>query len=160
MQSTAYLSHRLANLKTMPRILTRHVPQSPPSSHPKKKFRTVLGLSSISQSSNLATIDTNVASTPKSKRKPRQGSTVTQESFFEATAQNIDSMQVEEMNVEIPSKLPPNAAPIRIGAEDGPWNVSVAETPDDRSSYSIYVKSWYRFTTSPLTLGLISHFAL
>ncbi|KAI6015634.1 hypothetical protein EDC04DRAFT_2752187 [Pisolithus marmoratus] len=39
---------------------------------------------------------------------------------------------------------PPRAIrrqPVRIDAQDGPWAVSVAETPHDARSYSIYIKS-------------------
>lgn len=31
--------------------------------------------------------------------------------------------------------------PVRIDAQDGPWSISVAETPHDAHSYSIYIKS-------------------
>ncbi|PPR05115.1 hypothetical protein CVT24_010090 [Panaeolus cyanescens] len=31
--------------------------------------------------------------------------------------------------------------PVRMDNQDGPWSVSVAETPDDSRSYSLYVKS-------------------
>ncbi|KAJ6604978.1 hypothetical protein B0H10DRAFT_2077512 [Mycena sp. CBHHK59/15] len=31
--------------------------------------------------------------------------------------------------------------PVRMNAQDGPWSVSVAETPDDARSYSLYIKT-------------------
>jgi hypothetical protein len=31
--------------------------------------------------------------------------------------------------------------PVRMDAQDGPWSVSVAETPHDARSYSLYIKS-------------------
>ncbi|KAG7451810.1 kinase-like protein [Guyanagaster necrorhizus] len=38
--------------------------------------------------------------------------------------------------------LPPNRrAPVRIDAQDGPWSVSVAESPHDARSYSLYIKT-------------------
>ncbi|KAF9017976.1 kinase-like protein [Hymenopellis radicata] len=40
------------------------------------------------------------------------------------------------------SDLPQNRrAPVRIDAEDGPWSVSVAESPHDTRSYSLYIKT-------------------
>jgi hypothetical protein len=31
--------------------------------------------------------------------------------------------------------------PVRMNPQDGPWSVSVAETPGDDRSYSLYIKS-------------------
>jgi hypothetical protein len=31
--------------------------------------------------------------------------------------------------------------PVRMDAQDGPWSISVAETPHDAQSYSLYIKS-------------------
>ncbi|KIY66897.1 hypothetical protein CYLTODRAFT_397962 [Cylindrobasidium torrendii FP15055 ss-10] len=40
------------------------------------------------------------------------------------------------------SELPQNRrAPMRMDAEDGPWTVSVAESPHDTRSYSLYIKT-------------------
>ncbi|KAF8918121.1 hypothetical protein CPB85DRAFT_1214331 [Mucidula mucida] len=40
------------------------------------------------------------------------------------------------------SDLPQNRrTPVRIDAEDGPWSVSVAESPHDTRSYSLYIKT-------------------
>jgi hypothetical protein len=48
---------------------------------------------------------------------------------------------------------PVRRPPVRIDAQEGPWSVSVAETPHDAHSYSIYIKSEsniFRSTLSPL----------
>ncbi len=51
--------------------------------------------------------------------------------------------------------LPQNRrAPVRIDAEDGPWSVSVAESPHDTRSYSLYIKS--KLQLCPTGLILIS----
>ncbi|KAJ7492025.1 kinase-like protein [Mycena latifolia] len=36
---------------------------------------------------------------------------------------------------------PNRRPPVRMNAQDGPWSVSVAETPDDPRSYSLYIKT-------------------
>lgn len=45
---------------------------------------------------------------------------------------------------------PPRAMrrhPLRIDVQEGPWTISVAETPHDARSYSIYIKSAFIFAT-------------
>ena len=37
--------------------------------------------------------------------------------------------------------VPRSRMPFRVDGQDGPWTISVAETPHDASSYSLYVKS-------------------
>lgn len=43
---------------------------------------------------------------------------------------------------------------VRIDAQDGPWSISVAESPYDRNNYSIYVKSTCPFV---LFVATVSH---
>lgn len=46
----------------------------------------------------------------------------------------------------------PSRRPVRID-QDGPWSVSVAESPHDSRSYSLYIKSEHL----TITCGLFSH---
>ena len=43
--------------------------------------------------------------------------------------------------LEVPGERASRRKMARMEAQDGPWSVSVAETPYDKSSYSIYIKS-------------------
>ncbi|KAJ3495259.1 hypothetical protein NLJ89_g10655 [Agrocybe chaxingu] len=54
-----------------------------------------------------------------------------------------NSMKALDTNLPSSSRR----APVRMDTQDGPWSVSVAETPDDTRSYSLYVKivSFNRF---------------
>ncbi|KAI0082131.1 hypothetical protein K474DRAFT_1586259 [Panus rudis PR-1116 ss-1] len=40
-----------------------------------------------------------------------------------------------------PQPVLPRRMPFRLDGQDGPWTISVAETPHDASSYSIYIKT-------------------
>ncbi|THH30223.1 hypothetical protein EUX98_g3957 [Antrodiella citrinella] len=40
-----------------------------------------------------------------------------------------------------PAQSMPRRMPFRVDGQDGPWAISVAETPHDASSYSLYVKT-------------------
>lgn len=42
---------------------------------------------------------------------------------------------------------------VRLEAQDGPWSISVAETPYDKKNYSIYIKSAYSLFCSFFMLG-------
>jgi hypothetical protein len=56
-----------------------------------------------------------------------------------------DSFVDDEKNIPTyPNTIDPATArrpPVRMNPRDGPWNVSVAETPGDYHSYSLYIKS-------------------
>jgi hypothetical protein len=123
------------------------------SQHPTKKFRTVLGLSAISQLSSPPSSPTSITSFDSShsnKRKIRQGSSgVTQTSFYDPIhpSQDLDTIVIEEMAIDLgldpvkiahPRGLP---TPVRMDTQDGPWAISTAE--NDPHTYSIYVKSTY-----------------
>ena len=47
--------------------------------------------------------------------------------------------------------------PVRIDAQEGPWSISVAETPHDSRSYSIYIKSESHRYTHPSSIWLLLH---
>ncbi len=52
--------------------------------------------------------------------------------------------------LEVPQERASRRKLARMEAQEGPWSVSVADTPYDKNSYSIYIKSEY--STSHLTL--------
>jgi serum/glucocorticoid-regulated kinase 2 len=132
----------------------------------KDKFRTVLGLGPVFKHPNPTvphphpgghnsaysrkSIDTPRSYKAKRKHKVERAS-VTDRSFFGLTAETtgvisnedhetsesfivIDNMKRFEANN---SRRPP----VRMDAQDGPWSVSVAETPYDAQSFSLYIKS-------------------
>jgi serum/glucocorticoid-regulated kinase 2 len=85
------------------------------------------------------------------RRKHRvQQSTATEIQFFET--EPADSPSIAEksepfvvvdnmMNWDAPYTRQSRRPPVRMDAQDGPWSVSVAETPYDPHSYSLYIKS-------------------
>ncbi|THH01216.1 hypothetical protein EW026_g1445 [Hermanssonia centrifuga] len=44
-------------------------------------------------------------------------------------------------NGTAPAPIPSRRGPVRVEGQDGPWTISVAETPHDTSSYSLYVRT-------------------
>ncbi|KDQ15602.1 hypothetical protein BOTBODRAFT_54499 [Botryobasidium botryosum FD-172 SS1] len=152
----------------MPSILAKPSSQSPSPSlslPQKKKFRTVLGLSSLA--SDPAAVSTPLTSAEQqqvpvpiprpSKRHARQASNVTEVSFFEPESDPAAS---------IPASAPPQSTtfrplkvgvtttmtrqgsmdisagtPVRTEPQGGPWTVSVAETPQERRSYTLYIRT-------------------
>jgi serum/glucocorticoid-regulated kinase 2 len=149
----------------MPAVVRSDEPQLQDVTASKKKFKTVLGLGNpvfnddtigrgheVGQPRRpnyLTRRSTDAArSYNKKKRKQRHDrSGVTDTSFFEPDAIIIPS--TAENNTPIPSvenmkPLDMNTSrrpPVRMDAQDGPWSVSVAETPHDARSYSLYIKS-------------------
>lgn len=49
----------------------------------------------------------------------------------------LDNMKALDTNIPPSSRR----GPVRMDTQDGPWSVSVAETPYDARSYSLYIKS-------------------
>lgn len=130
----------------------------------KTKFKTVLGLGNPAFKDDVAdfghdggqhrrpsyltrrSADTTRSHTQKRKQR-KERSSVADTSFFEpdaiiipSTAENttpipsIENMRPIDMNM-------PRRPPVRMDAQGGPWSVSVAETPHDARSYSLYIKS-------------------
>lgn len=152
----------------MPSVVRISEPQQQDVTTPRKKFKTVLGLSAsvfkdpdhtIGQLSpgikagpprrvhtlTRKSIDTARNYTQRRKRRADRSS-VTDISFFEPDAILIPS--ASETSDPIPTipnmKTVTNTSrrpPVRMDAQDGPWSVSVAETPHDARSYSLYIKS-------------------
>lgn len=152
----------------MPSVVRAAEPQTPHPTASKKKFRTVLGLravfkesaapinthpSTVGRNSHFLTrksIDT--ARSYRQRRKHRANrSSVTDVSFFEHDAVEIapnddnepePPIAFENMkNLDASRGRPSRRPPVRMDAQDGPWSVSVAETPHDACSYSLYIKS-------------------
>ena len=114
--------------------------------------------------SSRASIDTARNFQPKRKSTRTERSGVTNVSSFfrdslspsstsshhhgEHASQDItdSSTSVRSMNT---TDIAPHRAmrrqPVRIDAQEGPWTISVAETPHDSRSYSIYIKSAFIF---------------
>ncbi|KAH7886314.1 hypothetical protein F5I97DRAFT_1928170 [Phlebopus sp. FC_14] len=99
------------------------------------------------QSSARASIDT--ARSYQYKRKARAGrSSVSDLALFQSRSpsphkehaplnNSVRSMKALDAAPPRPMRRPP----VRIDAQEGPWSVSVAETPHDACSYSIYIKT-------------------
>jgi len=153
----------------MPSAVRISEPQQQDVSASKKKFKTVLGLGvtvfkdsdptigplspgvKAGPSRRVNTLTRKSIDTARSysqKRKQRaERSSIADTSFFEPDAilipsadettdpiPTIPNMKTVDVNT---SRRPP----VRMDAQDGPWSVSVAETPHDARSYSLYIKS-------------------
>ena len=136
--------------------------QHTPSDTQRVKFRTVLGLGTLNKDSELsrrkssATTSTqsrsfsrrsvDVVSGSLKRQHRRNQSSVVDPSFFtpdvpasaESTAQPSDMPTIRNSVVQ---SQPTRRIPVRAENQDGPWTVSVAETPHEPNSYSIYIKS-------------------
>jgi serum/glucocorticoid-regulated kinase 2 len=143
-------------------------PQTSYAAQSKSRFKTVLGFSTSSRNSSdtdtqatrteirnsaftRQSIDTARSYTSRRKNRADRGS-VTNISFFRpvdnTTAGNqtpvvdltldlVNNMTIEN-TLSNPSGMRP---PVRMDAQEGPWSISVAETPHDAQSYSLYIKS-------------------
>lgn len=59
-----------------------------------------------------------------------------------AAASNAEyTNMAQTQTLQVPQERESRRKLVRMEAQDGPWSVSVAETPYDKNSYSIYVKS-------------------
>lgn len=145
-------------------------PTSPQTdaTHSKSRFKTVLGFSSISRYSfdtdsqatrpdirnpayTRQSIDTTRSYTSRRKKRADRGS-VANISFFQPldnttvgshtpvvdlTLDSDNNMTIEN-TLSNPSGMRP---PVRMDAQEGLWIISVAETPHDVQSYSLYIKT-------------------
>jgi serum/glucocorticoid-regulated kinase 2 len=138
----------------------------PQRRHPssKDKFRTALGLGAVFQDPFVAPYphphrrDRNSADVPRGYKATRQRKAdpaiVTDRSPLASADISIGTFSNGEHNTSesflIHDDMAANHSrqsrrpPVRMDAEDGPWSVSVAETPYNARSYSLYIKSeWY-----------------
>ena len=135
----------------MPSV-TRPAPsKSNVSTIPKQNLKSVFGFGtvfnkpphpSLSTTPNYTTrksVDT--ARSYKQRRRQRADrSSITEASFYTADSA-VPSIPIAMKNFDPANARPLRRPPVRIDAQEGPWSVSVAETPHDASSYSLYIKS-------------------
>lgn len=152
----------------MPSILARSgatETQTKISGETKKKFRTVLGLSSFnptvaapgsahtfkhSNHKGRHSVDVtsptapSAASTYRKHKSRADRASVTEVSFYEPDSaadfmlgQSVPTLSTTMKNMEVPQE---RASRRKIAAQDGPWSVSVAY---DKKGYNIYIKSAY-----------------
>lgn len=83
--------------------------------------------------------------TPASETSKSARSSVSDTPFFEEDAVTVvkpaEDVPNEMRNGTAPRSMPTRRLPLRLDGQDGPWAVSVAETPHDAMSYSLYIKS-------------------
>ncbi|KAH0837846.1 hypothetical protein J3R83DRAFT_6070 [Lanmaoa asiatica] len=146
----------------------------------KKNFKTVLGFGALSfkdvnpirgrssvdtycprEPSVRASVDTS-RSYQYNRKSKAERSSVTDLTFFESRNSSPHNEHaphnnsVRSMrNVDAAPSRSTRRPPVRIDVQEGPWSISVAETPHDARSYSIYIKSESHRSThpSPTRLG-------
>ncbi|KZT64065.1 hypothetical protein DAEQUDRAFT_733128 [Daedalea quercina L-15889] len=142
-------------------VLRTAVPQQHSTSDTSRvKFRTVLGLgplnkgfepsrpksstSSKTQSRSLSRRSVDVVSGYSLKRQHRRNrSSVVDPSFYvpDEPVPAEPTAPTSEMKNSVSQSVPTQRVPVRAEKQDGPWAVSVAETPHEPNSYSIYIKT-------------------
>ncbi|KAG1886241.1 hypothetical protein F4604DRAFT_1878073 [Suillus subluteus] len=138
----------------------------------KKNFKSVLGFGSFNRSRS--SVDSYLPRQPTSrvsidttrsfqyKRKSRQERASATDVSSDSLSSSPHAHQEQSQNhkhdpnnsvrsmksIDAAHTRPARRPPVRIDAQEGPWSVSVAETPHDAHSYSIYIKT----STHNLTL--------
>lgn len=138
----------------------------------KKNFKSVLGFGSFNRSRS--SVDSYLPRQPTSrisidttrsfqyKRKSRQERASATDVSSDSLSSSPHAHQEHSQNhkhdpnnsvrsmksIDAAHTRPVRRPPVRIDAQEGPWSVSVAETPHDAHSYSIYIKT----STHNLTL--------
>lgn len=139
----------------------------------KKNFKTVLGFGAFSFKDvnpirGRSSVDTYRPREPSAKasvdtsrsyqynRKSRvERSSITDLTLFESRNSSPHNEHaphnnsVRSMNIDAVPSRSTRRPPVRIDAQEGPWSISVAETPHDARSYSIYIKSESHSSTHP-----------
>ncbi|RDB29452.1 RAC family serine/threonine-protein kinase [Hypsizygus marmoreus] len=149
----------------MPSIVRTTSPQTSHITAPKNRFRTVLGFSTLSRDSsdtdppirtdsrNLTftrqSIDTARSYANRRKKRADRGS-VAHISFFQRDLQSSNTTTFDNNNsivdltlddkMTVDNTLLTRRNHGRVD-QDGPWSVSVAETPHDPQSYSLYINT-------------------
>ncbi|KAH8094774.1 hypothetical protein DFH11DRAFT_1738329 [Phellopilus nigrolimitatus] len=107
-------------------------------SYKKNRPRTSEGRASVT---DISFFQPDFSSTPvKSKLDPSISTTPPP---LSPTTVSLDSPNSKKMpkTLEVPQERASRRKMARIEAQDGPWSISVAETPYDKNSYSIYIKT-------------------
>ncbi|KAK0450596.1 uncharacterized protein EV420DRAFT_1312313 [Desarmillaria tabescens] len=147
----------------MPQIYRRRAPSKADEPASRKKFSTVLGFSQLYRDANVHTtpdelghhhtftrrsVDSIRSSGAGRAHIAGRPSTTSNDSLDSptspaaATTPKVSTDPVSTNTMLAATDLPPNRrAPVRIDAQDGPWSVSVAESPHDARSYSLYIKT-------------------
>ncbi|KAG2141004.1 hypothetical protein DEU56DRAFT_734730 [Suillus clintonianus] len=138
----------------------------------KKNFKSVLGFGSFNRSRS--SVDSYLPRQPTSrvsidttrsfqyKRKSRQERASATDVSSDSLSSSPHAHQEHSQNhkhdpnnsvrsmksIDAAHNRPIRRPPVRIDAQEGPWSVSVAETPNDAHSFSIYIKT----STHNLTL--------
>jgi serum/glucocorticoid-regulated kinase 2 len=152
----------------MPSIVHTTSSQTSYATQSKSRFKAVLGFNTITRNSSDAdtqatraeirnsaftrqSVDTARSYASRRKNRADRGSvadsslfrplnnttTGKQTSIVDLTL-GIDNNMTVEDTLSNTSGIRP---PVRMDAQEGPWSISVAETPHDAHSYSLYVKS-------------------
>ncbi|KAG6380673.1 hypothetical protein JVT61DRAFT_5045 [Boletus reticuloceps] len=140
----------------------------------KKNFKTVLGFGALSfkdvnlirgrssvdtfrprEPSARASVDTS-RSYHYDRKSGVERSSITDLAFFESRNPSPHNQHaphnnsVRSMkNLDAAPSRSMRRPPFRIDAQEGPWSISVAETPHEARSYSIYIKSESHPSTHP-----------
>ncbi|KAG9222210.1 hypothetical protein CCMSSC00406_0006507 [Pleurotus cornucopiae] len=152
----------------MPSTVRSTASQTPPVPS-KKKFRTVLGFGAVfkdaetdataEETSNFSSLGRNLAFARKSfdaatslkttRRHTPGSSSIADPSFFAPKAVDIAQTQSSTVNpptsnmqaIEVTdSRTSSRRQPVHVD-QDGPWSISVAETPHNAQTYSLYIKT-------------------
>ncbi|KAG0694052.1 hypothetical protein DFH29DRAFT_1006691 [Suillus ampliporus] len=147
----------------------------------KKNFKSVLGFGSFNRSRS--SVDSYLPRQPPSrvsidttrsfqyKRKSRQDRASVTDLSSDSLSSSPHAHQQHSQNhkhdpnnsvrsmksIDAAHTRPIRRQPVRIDAQEGPWSVSVAETPHDAHSYSIYIKS-ESHSSLPLFLHHVGRF--
>ena len=141
-------------------------PNSPATEPKAVKFKSVLGLAGIQKdASPVANHDrpavaegqhqrqrsysrrsVDTISSYKPKRRSRVDRASADISFDEDVVNILRSADIpSDMPAKTttpgPMSIPSRRGPARAADQEGPWTISVAETPHDASAYSLYVRS-------------------
>lgn len=110
-------------------------------SYGRQKARTRDGRASVT---DISFFQQTVSPPSPSSTPTTFNSTSDNDPLPKTTAIKLDSpdrKQKMTRTLEIPYERPGRRKLIRFGAEEGPWSISVAETPYDKNCYSIYIKT-------------------
>jgi serum/glucocorticoid-regulated kinase 2 len=123
----------------------------------KKNFKSVLGFAPFNRSRS--SVDSYLPRQPsrisldttrsfQRKRKSRQECLIVTNVSSDSLSSPHHAHQHDSNNpvrsmksIDAAHTRPIRRPPVRIDAQEGPWSVSVAETPHDAHSYCIYIKS-------------------
>ena len=135
------------------------------AAEPKAKFKSVLGFAASGTPKDLDALPSftgndlpngrtsqvyarrsvDTINSYQAKRPNKSGrSTVVEELSFEDDAVTVApaaDIPVSMKNGIAPRSMPSRRIPQRRDKHEGPWAISVAETPHDATSYSLYIKS-------------------